>query len=97
MDEYYITQDLYLASTLVVLGFILDEITEENGKFSFHFVDVKPVQKVDPLFTAAPDEHSASAAAEEYWIGNLLVSPRDLFTEFKSIKGRMYDLKRRQK
>ncbi len=80
----YTTTDIYLAATLSALDYILAEITQEETKFVFHFD--KPDSK-DPPFAVAVD-------ADQYWTGNLLVDPKRLFSEFKEIKARMYDLRR---
>lgn len=81
----YTTTDIYLASTLSALDYQLEEITQEGSKFTFHFSVTKKSQTPFPM----------SVDADKYWTGNLLVDPKRLFTEFKEIKARMYDLKRR--
>lgn len=80
----YLTTDIYLASTLSALDYILEEITQEDNKFVFHF---SKLEKSLPPFPVDVD-------ADQYWTGNLLVDPKRLFSEFKEIKARMYDLRR---
>ena len=80
----YTTTDIYLASTLSALDYQLEEITQDGSKFIFHFDKVNKKTALDTV----------SLDADEYWTGNLLVDPKKLFTEFKEIKARMYDLKR---
>ena len=81
MNDYN-TTDIYLASTLSALDYTLEDITQEGGKFIYHFSDNDP--KGPPI----------ESDADQYWTGNLLINPKKLFTEFKEIKARMYDLKR---
>ena len=83
----YTTSDIYLSATLSALNYRLEEITQEDNKFVFHFykTNIK-----EPSFAIALN-------ADEYWAGNLLVDPKRLFSEFKEIKARMYDLRRRKK
>lgn len=82
MNNFYITTDIYLASALASLDYTLEIITQENHKFLFHFI--KPNNKYPPL----------DVEVNNYWQGNLLLDPKRLFSEFKEIKTRMYDLKR---
>jgi len=83
----YITKDIYLAATLSSLDYILEEITQENSTFFFHFVNSKPLpnSKIQEV----------EFEAEEYWTNNLLADPKKVFEAFKNIKARMYDQKRR--
>lgn len=78
----YSTTDIYLAATLSALDFVLEEITQDGNKFVFHFRDDSSLEKI------------ISTEATEYWTGNLLVDPKRLFSEFREIKARMYDLRR---
>jgi hypothetical protein len=78
----YTTTDIYLAATLSALDYILLDITQEENKFIFHF---EKESKSDP---------DANINADQYWTGNLLVDPKTLFSKFKEIKARMYDLRR---
>lgn len=81
----YTTTDIYLAATLSALNYVLDEITQEGSKFVFHFQTPED----------APTKNIISIEAEEYWTGNILVDPKKVFSEFKEIKSRMYDLRRK--
>lgn len=84
MNNSFTTTDIYLAATLSALDYILYEITQENNKFLFHFENPDN----------APAKNMLSIEANEYWTGNILIDPRLLFSKFKEIKARMYDLKR---
>ena len=89
MNDTYITTDIYLATTLSALDFTLEKITQQDNKFQFHFV--KSFNNDDNL-PPVP----ISIEADQYWTDNLLVNPKKLFSEFKEIKTRMYDLRRRE-
>lgn len=80
MESTYKTTDIYLASTLCLLGYSLEEITYEHSKFTFHFTEQAYID----------------LDVDNYWGGELKVDPKLLFAEFKTLKGRMYDFKRSQ-
>ena len=83
-DSFYSTQDIYLAATLSALDYYLTEINQVEGKFIFVFDKVSKETTLDTI----------ELDANEYWTGNILIDPKRLFSEFKSIKARMYDQKR---
>jgi hypothetical protein len=76
----YKTKDIYIASALLALGFILDDLTKEETIFYFNFADNR--DKIP---------YEIQTAVEDYWKGQLLVDPKKLFTSFKEIKSRMYN------
>ena len=83
-DSFYSTQDIYLAATLSSLDYYLTEIEQDEGKFIFVFDKVSQNTSKDTI----------ELDADQYWTGNILIDPKRLFSEFKSIKARMYDQKR---
>lgn len=74
MDTYS-TKDIYIASTLIVLGHQRYDLIKNGRIFYFEFDDDGKI----------PEE------VDEYWAGNLLVDPKALFTAFKELKTRMYE------
>lgn len=83
-DSLYSTQDIYLAATLSALDYYLTEIDQIEGKFIFVFDKVSKETSLDTI----------ELDTNEYWAGNILIDPKRLFSEFKSLKARMYDQKR---
>ncbi len=83
MIDSFKTTDIYLAATLSSLDYVLEEIIQDGNKFVFRFI--KPNTSL-PM--------PIGVDVDQYWTGNLLVDPKRLFSEFKEIKARMYDLKR---
>ena len=77
-NNEYITKDLYIASTLHAQKHVLQKITQENKTFYFHF-----------LAKNSKELSLIQLEAEEYWRGNILIDPKELFTSFKELKTRM--------
>ena len=83
MNDYYSTTDIYLAATLSSIGYNIEDIKKDGSKFIFI------VGK-----TSESPPWSIETDVENYWKNNIIADPKKVFSEFKSIKARMYDLKR---
>jgi hypothetical protein len=88
MKTGYKTKDIYLASTLLCLGYTIDELqeTEEEGKKTFFFVFSDP--NID---TNGHDKIRADV--DRYWKNEIMVDARSLYKAFREIKDRMYGSK----
>lgn len=76
----YKTKDLYIASTLLAMGYVLADLIKEDAIFYFNFVDNR-----------LKKEYEITTAVDDYWKGQLLTDPKKLFSCFKEIKSRMYN------
>jgi hypothetical protein len=83
----YKTKDIYLASTLIAFGYKSYRI-EKNGRQCFFIFD-------PAMYNLAPKDYDPLAFLEiqvdEYWGGNLLLDPKEVFNAFKELKSRMYE------
>lgn len=81
----YKTKDVYIASMLIARGYKQYRI-ERNGRQCF-FIFYPEKEDVPDSFNPVSfleDE------VNQYWNGNLLVDPKELFNAFKELKNRMY-------
>lgn len=81
----YKTKDVYLASTLITLGFNHYRI-ERNGRQCF-FIFTDSSTHPDGLGLIDYIE----VKVDEYWSGNLKLDPKELFNSFKELKNRMFN------
>jgi hypothetical protein len=80
----YRTKDVYIASTLIALGYNQYRI-ERNGKQCFFIFDTD-----EPGLSNEIARTGLEVTIDEYWSGNLKVDPKELFNSFKELKTRMY-------
>ncbi len=85
LSTEYSTKDIYLASTLIALGYKWYRI-EKNGRQCYFIFDAANVDS--PPET--PPKVSLESEIDNYWAGNLLVDPKELFNAFKELKARIY-------
>jgi rubredoxin len=81
----YSTKDIYLASTLIAIGYKWYRI-EKNGRQCYFIFDIS---SVDPPKGTSPNTFFETEV-DDYWAGNLLVDPKQLFNAFKELKARIY-------
>lgn len=74
-ENYYETSDLGLATALVAVGVVLNDIDKSNPRRA--------------LFLFA-DDGDVSALAENYWNGTLTLSAQTYFDTIKRVKARLY-------
>ena len=75
------TKDIYLAATLLTIGYSYYTLKKEDR--IFYFIFDNPDGKIE-------------LQVDEYWAGNILVDPKALFNSFRELKGRMYGNKKGQ-
>jgi len=80
----YRTKDVYLASTLLALGYSEYRI-ERNGKQCFFIFDYD-----DKGISNDISKTGLEVTVDEYWTGNLEIDPKKLFNSFRELKTRMY-------
>jgi len=73
----YKTKDIYLAATLITRGFKQYYI-QRNGRQCYFIFD-------------QDGERNPQVEADNYWMGNLLVDPKELFNSYKELKNRMFN------
>jgi hypothetical protein len=74
-QNYFITYDLFLSSTLVTLGFRIDSLgKQDKQKVSFYF----------------QRERGLDEAVQSYWAKSLLVEPQAFAANLKMVKNRIY-------
>lgn len=81
----YKTKDVYIASTLITLGYTKYQI-ERNGKqcfFIFIIDNEDAPEGFGPIDILEED-------VEKYWNNALSVDPKRLFNSFKELKTRMF-------
>lgn len=81
----YKTKDVYIASTLIAIGFNNYKI-ERNGRQCFFIFSSDNTDHPDGL---GPIDY-LEIQVEKYWNGSLLVDPKSLFNAFKELKTRMF-------
>jgi hypothetical protein len=81
----YKTKDVYIASTLIARGLKQYRI-ERNGRQCF-FIFSPEIEDTPTGFSPVT---FLEMEIEQYWSGNLLVDPKELFNAFKELKNRMY-------
>lgn len=74
-SNQYRTYDLGLASALVQVGFVLNELDRSNGK------------KVEFIFTKTPE---LEETVKRFWSGELLMNAQGYFEAIRSLKNRIY-------
>lgn len=80
----YRTKDVYIASTLIALGYNEYRI-ERNGKQCFFIFDTNESGLLNEVAKAGIE-----VTVDQYWSGGLLVDPKKLFNSFRELKTRMY-------
>lgn len=85
LSTEYSTKDIYLASTLIALGYKWYRI-EKNGRQCYFIFDAG---SVDPPKGTSP-KALLELEVDNYWGGNLSVDPKELFNAFKELKARIY-------
>jgi len=80
----YKTKDVYLAATLLSIGY-KDYRIERNGKQCFFIFDYQE-ENLDNNISKTGLE----VTVDEYWQGSLIVDPKLLFNSFRELKNRMY-------
>jgi len=88
MKTGYKTKDIYLASTLLCLGYSIDELQKEevDGKTTFYFIFSDP--NIDKN-----GHNKIREDVDRYWKNEVMVEARSLYTAFREIKDRMYGSK----
>lgn len=83
--SYYKTKDIYIASTLITLGYTKYRI-ERNGRqcFFIFIIDNEDAPECFGMIDALELD------VEKYWNNDLLVDPKRLFNAFKELKTRMF-------
>lgn len=81
----YKTKDVYIASTLIALGFCNYKI-ERNGRQCFFVFKDGDIDHPDGLGIIDYIE----IQVEKYWNNSLLIDPKSLFNAFKELKTRMF-------
>lgn len=83
---FYSTKDIYLASTLLSLGFVLDHLEKKDKIFYFFFCE--QIAMPDQVMNLNKD--LIQKYVNDYWEGALLIDPKKLFNAFREVKARMY-------
>ena len=78
-DEIFSTRDIYLASTLITLGFKINGI-------DFQVEGMKGLPVGYFLF---PATHDLFAAEAKYWQGDIAIDPRVFITNMKGLKAQV--------
>lgn len=85
----YKTKDVYLASTLIAFGYKNYRI-ERNGRQCYFIFDPYIISPPKEPIDFTPVSF-LELQVDEYWAGNLLLDPKELFNAFKELKNRMYE------
>lgn len=78
MNKGYITENLYLAATLVLLGYEIAEVRPSNKRENANAI----------VFAPADTIHED---VDSYWNDKLNVNPKQLFFHLKELRSRLYD------
>jgi len=74
-DFDFSTKDIYLASTLISIGYLYF-LQKKETQFTFYFQD--------------DETKSIDSTVDKYWNGNLICDPKKAFDSFKELKTRIF-------
>jgi hypothetical protein len=80
----YTTKDVYLASTLLALGYEKYRI-ERNGRQCFFIFDTE-----EKGLSKEISKTGLEVQVDLYWAGEVMVDAKKVFTAFRELKNRMF-------